>query len=301
MNSLRECEIYFLFLYLILSLEKIIVMKKLYLIVLSVSFLFFNSCGDTTVIENIPDGNATTPPITGYFKKRVLIEDYTGTWCGNCTRVSYAIDQAVLQSDKVVSVAIHNGNDPYHFEGIAPLKNLILPNSPLALPVSRLNRMTVWTFPEPINVQQAIDLTGNNAGLGLAVKSSVVDNQINVDVKMKFALNYSNLKLVVYMLEDGLVYLQRNYTSYYEAVNPITDYVHNHVLRNTLTNILGDAVAGETEAGNSFTKSFAVPMPQNIVNIDKVSFVAFLVDENNNVVNVRAAHINENQSFEENP
>ena len=35
------------------------------------------------------------------------------------------------------------------FAGIAPLKNLILPNSPLALPVSRLNRMIVWTFPEP--------------------------------------------------------------------------------------------------------------------------------------------------------
>ena len=276
-------------------------MKKLYFLALSVSFLLFNSCGDTTVIENLPDGNATTPPISGYFKKRVLIEDYTGTWCGNCTRVSYAIEQAVLQSDKVVSVAIHNGNDPYHFEGIAPLKNLILPNTQLALPVSRLNRMTVWTFPEPTNVQQAIDLTGNNSGLGIAIKSSVVNNNITVDVKMKFALNYANLKLVVYMLEDGLIYFQKNYTSYYNGVNPIPGYVHNHVLRNTLTNILGDAVEGDTEAGNSFTKSFSVPVPTNIENINNVNFVAFLVDENNNALNVRASHINENHSFEENP
>ncbi|MGV9002977.1 Omp28-related outer membrane protein [Flavobacterium sp.] len=275
-------------------------MKKIYLFAFTLSFLFLNSCGDTTVVENLPDGNATTPPISGYFKKRVLIEDYTGTWCGNCTRVSYAIEQAVSQSDKVVSVAIHNGNDPYHFEGIAPLKNLILPNTQLALPVSRLNRMTVWTFPEPTNVQQAIDLTGNNSGLGLAIKSAVVNNNINVDIKMKFALNYTNLKLVVYVLEDGLINLQKNYTSYYNAVNPIPDYVHNHVLRTTLTNILGDTVEGNTEAGNVFTKSFSVPMPANIENIGNVNFVAFLVDENNNALNVRASHINENQSFEEN-
>lgn len=275
-------------------------MKNIFLTLLSFSFLILSSCGDTNVVENLPDGSATAPAISGYFKKRVLIEDYTGTWCGNCTRVSYAIDQVNQQSDNVVSVAIHNGNDPYHFEGIEPLKNLILPNSPLALPVSRLNRMTVWTFPEPTNVQQAIDLTGNNSGLGLAVNSSVTNNQINVDVNMKFALNFSNLKLVVYMLEDGLVYYQRNYTTYYDAVNPIPEYVHNHVLRNTLTNILGDAVEGTTEAGNTITKSFSIPVPSNIVNVDNVNFVAFLVDANNNAINARASHIGQNQTFEEN-
>ena len=110
--------------------------KSSFLSLLFLSVLFI-SCGETNVVENIPDGSVDTPPISGYFKKRVLIEDYTGTWCGNCTRVAYAIDQVNAESDKAVTVAIHNGNDPYHFDGIAPLKNLILPNSPLALPVSR--------------------------------------------------------------------------------------------------------------------------------------------------------------------
>jgi hypothetical protein len=275
-------------------------MKKHNLLLLFLVSVFLTSCGDTTVIENIPDGSASSPPISGYFKKRVLIEDYTGTWCGNCTRVSHAIDETVAQSDKVVTVAIHNGNDPYHFEGIAPLKNLILPNSPLALPVSRLNRVTVWTAPEPSNIQQAINLTGNNSGLGLAINSTLVNNEINVDVKMKFALNYSNLKLVVYLLEDGLVYFQRNYTSYYSSINPILDYEHNHVLRVSMTDILGDALQGNTAAGSALTRSFSIPVPQNIVNANKINFVAFLVDENNNAVNVRASKINENQLFEEN-
>ena len=161
------------------------VMKKISLLVLFSSFLFL-SCSDTIVVENKPDQSSAAPPISGNFKKRVLIEDYTGTWCGNCTRVAHAIEEVKSQTDKAVTVAIHNGNDPYHFEGIAPLKNLILPNSQLALPVSRLNRMTVWTFPEVSNIQQALDLTGNNTTLGLALNSTVTNGTINLDVNMKF-------------------------------------------------------------------------------------------------------------------
>ena len=164
-------------------------MKKIYFFRLLICSFLFLSCSDTNVVENKPDQSSAAPAIPGNFKKRVLIEDYTGTWCGNCTRVSHAIEEVKLLTDKAVTVAIHNGNDPFHFDGIAPLKNLILPNSPLALPVSRLNRMTVWTFPEVTNVQQAIDFTGNNTTLGLALNSTVTNGTINLDVNMKFIQN----------------------------------------------------------------------------------------------------------------
>lgn len=275
-------------------------MKKGLFFSLLFTMLFIFSCSDTVVVENKPDESVNAPAISGYFKKRVLIEDYTGTWCGNCTRVAYAIDQVNAQTDKAVTVAIHNGNDPYDFAGIAPLKNLILPNSPLALPVSRLNRMNVWTFPEPTNTQEAIDLTGNNTTLGLAMNSTVSNGNINLDVKMKFLQDYSNLKLVVYLLEDKLIYSQRNYTNYYNAVNPINDYEHNHVLRSSLTNILGDDVVGTTN-GSTVTKSFSLPVPANISNASNISFVAFLVGSDNKALNARASKANENQTFEINP
>ncbi len=201
----------------------------------------------------------------------------------------------------MVSVAIHNGNDPYHFEGIAPLKNLILPNSPLALPVSRLNRMHVWTFPEPTNTQEAIALTGNNSGMGIAMNSTIENGMVNLDVNIKFALNYTNLKLVVYLLEDHLVYMQRNYTTYYDNVNPILNFEHNHVLRAAMTNILGDTLTENTTAGSTITKQFSIPVPANVANVGHINFVAFLVGEDNVALNVRAAESNENQAFEENP
>jgi uncharacterized membrane protein YjfL (UPF0719 family) len=247
-------------------------MKKSFYLSLFFLSALLTSCGDTTVVEIIPNGNVDSPPISGYFKKRVLIEDYTGTWCGNCTRVSYAIEQVKAQNDKVVTVAIHNGNDPFHFAGIAPLKNLILPNSPLALPVSRLNRMIVWTFPEPTNVQEAINLTGNNSGLGIAMNSSIENGNINLDVNVKFALNYTNLKLVVYLL-----------------------------LRASMTDILGETISGNTSAGSSFSKNFSIPIPANVANPANINFVAFLVGDDNVALNARAAEANESQEFEENP
>ncbi len=262
------------------------------------------SCSDTVVIENRPDQTVGAPAISGYFKKNVLIEDYTGTWCGNCTRVSYAIEQVKLATENVVTVAIHNGNDPYHFEGIQPLKNLILPDNPLALPVSRLNRMIVWTAPEHTNVNDALDLTSNNTTVGLAMNSTVDNENINLDVKIKFLDDYSNLKLVVYLLENKLIYNQRNY---YETLYTnnlpgayIADFEHNHVLRNSMTNILGEPITGTT-LGNTITKSFSIAIPENVENPENISFVAFIVGEDNISINAREAHVNENQDFQENP
>ncbi|MES2748070.1 MAG: Omp28-related outer membrane protein [Bacteroidota bacterium] len=275
-------------------------MKKIHSLALLVVVTLLFSCSDTVVVENRPNQSTDAPAISGYFKKRVLIEDYTGTWCGNCTRVSHAIELVKAQSDKVVTVAIHNGNDPYHFAGIAPLKNLILPNSPLALPVSRLNRVNVWTFPEPTNTQEALNFTSNNTTLGIAMNSTVANGNINLDVNVKFLDTYSDLKLVVYLLEDHLIYFQRNYTTYYNAVNPILDYEHNHVLRNSLTDILGDAITGTTN-GSTVTKNFTIPIPSTIENPNNINFVAFVVGADNQVLNARAADSNESQVFEVNP
>jgi len=276
-------------------------MKKSNYLFLMLMVTAFFSCSDTKVIENLPEDTETAAPVPGYFKKRVLIEDYTGSWCGNCTRVAYAIDQMYAQSDKVVSVAIHNGNDPYHFANYLPLKNLILPNSDLELPQSRLNRTIVWASPEPSNIAQAKALTGNNAGLGLAMSSTVASGTITLDVNMKFAQNYSGLKLVVYVLENHLIHSQTNYTSYYGNINPVPTYEHNHVLRHNITDLLGDIITESTSAGQTITKSFTLPIPTNVANPNNISFVAVLVNADNLALNARAAEQNETQEFEQNP
>lgn len=271
---------------------------------LVVLIALFTSCSDTIV--NV--GQETTGPVndsitSGYFTKRVLIEDYTGTWCGNCTRVALAIENVLVKTNRAEIVAIHNGDDPYHYDGITPLANLIYPGqADLPLPTARLNRTVKWKFPETNNIQQAVDLTGYNSGLGLAVNSTKNGQNINLNVKVKFAENYENLRLVVYLLEDNLKYFQVNYTaSYYGGQNPIPVYTHDNVVRSTVTDILGDAMGTTFAAGSTFERSFTVAIPASVENSANIRFVAFVVGEDNKAINVRSNSINLSQALEQNP
>lgn len=238
------------------------------------------------------------------FVKRLLIEDYTGTWCGYCPRVAYAIEQVKAQTDKVVAVGIHrptsdvsSGNyDPYNYD-TSELEAVI--NTP-GYPKGFLNRMTQWIYPEPTNVPQAVALTqGLNPKLGLAMSSTVENGNISIDVNVKFGKDFNNLRLVVYILENGLIYEQHNYTSYYGGVDVIEHFEHNHVLRQCITPLLGEAITGNTTIANVYAKTFNVPIPASVANSANLEFVAFVVDSNNNAINVRSTHPGEIQEFEQ--
>jgi hypothetical protein len=62
---------------------------------------------------------------------------------------------------------------------------------------------------------------------------------------------------------------------------------------------LGDSLTN-TNYNQTVTTNFSVPIPANVSNAENINFVAFVIEENNNVINVRAAKKNENQEFQEN-
>ena len=226
------------------------------------------------------------------FNKRVLIEDFTGTWCGWCPRVSYGIEQVNSQTSDAVVVALHkSGSDPYIVN--------TAPYNVSGYPTANLNRTTLWNYPEPENVSQVVGLTnGVNPRLGLALSPTLNGNTLDIEVNVKFGFNFTNTKLVVYVLESGLIYPQTNYTSYYGGGSTLPNFVHNHVLRSVLTNINGDAITGSTNSGDTYTKNFSVQLPSNISNSSNVSIVAFVVDASGKALNVRMAHFNDAQTYE---
>ncbi|SEA61061.1 Omp28-related outer membrane protein [Psychroflexus halocasei] len=235
------------------------------------------------------------------FRKRALVEDYTGTWCGWCPRVAKAIELVDEQSDDIVFVAIHRSpsgtQDPYVYGEADALENLI--NTP-GYPKGFINRMTQWDFPEPDNVGQVLSFTqGANPKLGLAISSEISGNQVDLDVDIQFSQDFQNLRIVVYLLENALVHPQVNYTAYYGGVNPVENYVHDHTLRATMTNILGDPISNEESlTGSISTQSYSFNLPSEIENAENIEFVAFVIDENDEVINVRKSEINASQTFE---
>jgi hypothetical protein len=278
-------------------------MKNYKILLFSMAVMLFSSCSkDDSNGSSAPTAVDNTP-ISGQFQKRVLIEDFTGTWCGYCPRVAYGISKVYEQTTKAVAVAIHQksgSTDPYDFPGATPL---LAQANVTGFPTGMLNRTTTWDYPENANISQPKNMILNNVGLGLAINSTVTNGNLNLDVKIKFAKDYSNLRLVVYILEDNLSSTQANYTSNLYGtgnVNPLVNFEQDHVLRACLTDILGDAITEATTNGQTITKNFNINVPSNISNVANMNFVAFVIGSDNKAINVRGALSGENQAFEQN-
>jgi thiol-disulfide isomerase/thioredoxin len=238
-------------------------------------------------------------PAPTRFNQNVLIEDYTGTWCGYCPRISHAIDLVNQQTSEAVVVAIHRGSsDPYNFPA-GVLEDLI---NLLGYPTAMLNRTTEWNNPEPNNVNQVINLTSGLADVGLAIGSSLDGFGMNINVKVKFGgqFSHSSAKLVLYVLEDGLLFDQSNSTSYYGGSTVISNFEHNHVLRASLSNLMGDQIpATEYSEDNVYELNYTSAIPSNISVNENMTLVAFVTNEFNAALNVRVANFGETQIFEE--
>ena len=229
------------------------------------------------------------------FKKRVMVEDYTGTWCGYCTRVSYAIEQLKKRTSDAVIVAIHQG-DAMQYENVNAMLSAF---SVQGFPTALIDRAENWNYPEPSNVNQVLTKLNDDSTAGLALVSSINNNTLNIKLKLKMGQSFDGLKIGLYILESGLVYGQKNWTSYY-ASDPISNFIHDHVLRKSLTGILGDQVPSDKLGReNVFERDFQYQIPSSY-NKDNIELVAFVTRSNSKkAINSRSSSIGESQSFEQ--
>ncbi len=271
--------------------------------------------GNTFVTDNEPksyevqafyediESDIITVSTSNGFLKNVLIEDYTGTWCVNCPRLAYAIQETKALSDNIVSVGVHVNSgaeiDPFSFDGSENLNDVFaIPWQPAA----RLNRIHSWSYPEENNLDQAINMTGFSP-IGIAIDSEIDANTINSTIRVKFLSDTSeNLKIVVYLVENSLVYDQHNNTDYFGGTDPLVDFEHNDVLRAIYTDVYGESIPnanGETNEGSTYSFELAKPIPSSIVNNEHLHLVAFVVNAaNNEVLNVRESAVGETQDFQ---
>ena len=232
------------------------------------------------------------------FIKNVLVEDYTGTWCVNCPRVSYALEQAKAQSDKVVSVGIH-AFDNLQMDGVDVLTDLFNPFG--EYPKGKINRIIEWENPDN-NIEAVTDLTGFGASLGLSIDSEIVGSNINATVSVGFEDDMAtSLNIVVYLVENGLIYPQANSTPYYGGPGTIADFEHNDVLRAIFTHHLGVAIpSGESTADNVYSLPLQAIIPTTVENNNELHLVAFVTNaDTNEVLNVREVKVGEEQELEE--
>jgi thiol-disulfide isomerase/thioredoxin len=254
---------------------------------------------------NGQSASSETKPFTVFVPKRkVVIEDYTGTWCGYCPAVTLAIDSVEAVTHNVVPVAIHKSSrsipDPMDFERIGEMQDMFgIPRQ--GFPRAQLNRTVQWV--EPYAKEDVTAMAGNDTDVSIAISSQLTGANLSVDVKVVYEDgSTTGDKVVVYLLESGIVSPQANY---YNSVpghplegmgNPIDDYVHNDALRNSLSDLFGDPIP-EMPAFQVFEKSYTFTVPSDYVG-QNLSFAVMVVDANNNAKNAQRAEINENKGYE---
>jgi thiol-disulfide isomerase/thioredoxin len=229
-------------------------------------------------------------------KQKIVVEDYTGTWCGYCPRVTASIEAVHEITDNIAVVAIHN-DDEMSIPIEEDLRNEF---DVFGFPSGRINRTVKWQNPQ--DPQDVISIAGLVTDLAIAISSSVNGNNLNVEVTVASENTIENTKLVVYLVEDNIVADQVNYydndptSPYYEQGNPIVGFVHNDVLRASLTDVFGNAVTS-TAALEDYIASFQIALSPEFVTAN-LKIVAMLVQDDNTALNAQYAIVGEEKPFE---
>lgn len=235
-------------------------------------------------------------------KRKIVVEDYTGTWCGFCPRVSGALNSLKEETEDITVIAIHETAnsfpDPMHFNQVQLLKDAF---DVEGFPAARINRSTNWETPHPNS--DVTSIAGLDTNLALAINSELSGNELLVQVNLVYEEgSVQGDKLVVYLLEDHIINDQVNYyngdstSPFYNLGDPIADFEHNEVLRNSLSSLLGDAIPN-TPALTEYITSFSINVPSNYV-MDNLSIVAMIVDDSNSAKNSQFAHIFNDKPYE---
>lgn len=234
------------------------------------------------------------------FSQKMIVEDYTGTWCGHCPRVGIKLEDYVTNGHPNCIVISNHGpsNDPFTFSSHGTLANSFGVDS---YPSVWIDRDFKWSE----NIAQLDgQFINRRPPLGLALQTVVTGPTINVTAKVKFDVTTAvNLRLVAYLLEDGQSYPQVNY-NYYNLPNPINGYVHNGILRKTALDLFGDAIPTASQVkGMTYEKSFSVSASG--YDISRCRILVFVTQGANNqgrkekvVVNAQVVKAGLNKDFD---
>ena len=261
--------------------------------------------------------------------RRVLVEEFTGAWCGWCPDGALMMQTMETTHPTAVLLSIHAG-------GVDAMKSVIgdslaatfKPAYPMAM-VDRfqfagqtavpLNRGgSAW-----FNRTAEREAVPTPASLTMQVQYDSASRQATVTVNAHY-VDYGypgDARLHVYVVEDritgtGSGYDQMNYYSqnssypnhpYFGETNPIRGFVHRHVLRTSLTGIWGDAAALPPAplANETYTRIYSFTVPP-VFNDREVSFIAFLSSMGNginerSVINATEAPLREQVAALESP
>jgi len=255
-----------------------------------------NNAGSVDIVASYQALTSNTVSVTvnalPTYTTKIMLSDFTGTWCGACPIAGEAIHN--LNNPNVIPVAFHNGDSMANSDSNAVDNAFNVTSYPTVLINGAAGQWSWSNFP----TSELDPYLNAEANLGLGINSTVNGSNLDITVKVGFGLVNSAYKLTVYLVEDGFVQSQANY---YVAghPDPWPDYVHDDILRKSYTNPMGDAIpAGDITIGGEYVRSFNSVAITNVNNVANARIVAFVSDTNNNVINIQTAALGVDQDYD---
>lgn len=282
--------------------------KNSYLFLLASFLLLFASCDKIDESQYMVYSGAVGEWIDGDgvadHTQRAIIEKYTGVRCMNCPTAEEAINTAVAQyNGKLIAVAIHDSSAfsrPYNNEpnlsssaGYAWSKFFGVFDAsqyPMAL-VNRTPAGSGWDLFNPVSaINSHVDpIVNNNASVALQVSAQNSQDALSVIVNLEFLETVSDkLNVTLFVMEDGIHATQLLPDGHTKDEN----YVHNHLLRDVITDLWGAEVDCTGKAGEKRMALFTYTEANPEWNLSNCHIVAMITNrDTRQVLNVAECHI----------
>jgi hypothetical protein len=223
---------------------------------------------------------------TAHHNRNVLLEEFTAVHCYFCPAGHALADSLIEENpDRICAVAMHPSNTSYTapYAG-SPDFRRSFPNALFSVPfatdslkffpgafINRVlwqpGRREQYTFnwrrycdsilskPSPVNI-------------GIFSTYDPATSDLSVTVELYFTSSFSPaLTLMVYLTEDSLTAEQNNGG---------TNYIHNHIFRESLSSQWGDTVVCSGLQGSVYSRSFQFSNASAAYNIQNLNVIAAL-------------------------
>ena len=238
--------------------------------------------------------NAQNLVSTDHYKRNVIIEEFTGIYCGYCPDGhKMANELAAEYQDRVFVLNVHAGgyaqDSQYDFR--TDDGNIIYSGSNVSsFPSGNVNRVAEsaidrnnWNLYVEQQVEQMAEC--NVAGqviIDKASRKATITVEVYYTANSVSETNYLN----VVMLQDNIIAYQSG-----SNLNPSQvvsgGYRHMHAFRDAVTPTWGEAIS-PTTTGTFITKTYEYDIPNKIgsfdVNIGDIEFVTFVTEQYQGVV-----------------
>ena len=232
-------------------------------------------------IQDNPE-ETTGESLGSQFYRRVLALDFTATWCQYCPNMQDALEEAqTARPDRFVELSLHllDEMSPEESEALATLFGV----SGIPQMVFDWDVSTKFNQPELARFTKYADEAVKQEACGLAAHASIVNSQVELDVRVK-PVQEGPCTVLAAIAEDGIVAYQTGYGD---------NYVNKAVIRSFLGGGLSGKPLSALKDGEG-TVRFTAPAPASQENLYLVVFVL----QDGKAVNVIRLGMNDTKDYE---